>query len=67
MYKLRKNTLTQTVQITNCSGLFRVQVYSGFRFIQGSALFRVQVYSGFRFIQGSGLFRFQVYLGFMFI
>ena len=38
-------------------GLFRVLVYSGFWFIQGSCLFRVPVYAGFLFIQGSGLFR----------
>jgi hypothetical protein len=50
-------------------GLYRIAVYSGFWFIQGSGL----VYSGFWFIQGSdlvysgfwfGLFRVLVYSGF---
>ena len=51
------------------SGLYRIPVYSGFRFIQdsvysGFTLFRIPVYSGFRFIQVSSLFRIPVYSGF---
>ena len=41
--------------------LFRVLLYSGFCFIQGSALYRVLLYSGFCFIQDSALYRILVY------
>jgi hypothetical protein len=56
-------------------GLYRIAVYSGFWFIQGSGLvysgfwfglYRIAVYSGFWFIQGSGLYRVLVYSGFWF-
>jgi hypothetical protein len=39
-------------------GLYRISVYTGFQFIQGS------VYTGFRFIQDFGLYRISVYSGF---
>ena len=48
-------------------GLFRVQVYSEYRFIQSTGLFRVQVYSEYMFIQSTGLFRVQVYSEYRFI